>query len=313
MPIDTEIIPLGTGSAIPTKDRGLSAFALRREGRVLLFDCGEGTQFQLLRAGVKRSRIEAIFITHFHGDHLYGLPGVLTTMALLDRSTPLTIVGPTGLREIVQSLPGLKNDWLPYETRYVELEEGFEHAVVYEHDGFTVEARPLEHRVFAAGFRFETQPRPGRVDAERAAALGVRGPAIGRLVRGEAVRVDGRTVQPEEVVGPERAGVSFAYCLDTGPCPGARRLAEGVDLLVHEATFTEEMRERAAETGHSTARQAAETAREAGAKRLLLTHFSARYDDTAAFVGEARSVFENTEAARELEAYRLTPDVEREA
>ena len=313
MPIATDIIPLGTGSAIPTKDRGLSAFALRREGRVLLFDCGEGTQFQLLRAGIKRSRIEAIFITHFHGDHLYGLPGVLTTAALLDRTQPLTIVGPAGLREIVRSLPGLKNDWLPFETRFVELEEDFDHAVVYEHDGFAVEARPLEHRVFAAGFRFETAARPGRVDAERAAAFGVRGPDIGRLVRGEAVTVDGRTVRPAEVVGPERPGVTFAYCLDTQPCEGGRRLAEGVDLLVHEATFTEGMRERAVETGHSTARQAAEVARDAGAKRLLLTHFSARYDTPDALVAEAQAVFENTEAARELEAYRLTPGVERNA
>jgi len=309
LPIETDIIPLGTGSAIPTTGRHLSACALRREGRVLLFDCGEGTQFQLLRAGVKRSRIEAIFITHLHGDHLYGLPGVLTTSALLDRSEPLTIVGPAGLHEIIRSLPGLQNDWLPFETNYVELEDGFEHAVVYETDAFTVEARPLDHRIFAAGFRFETTRRRGRVDAERAKALGVIGPQIGELVRGNAVKTAaGRVVQPEEVVGPERPGVSFAYCLDTAPCDGARRLAEGVDLLLHEATFTENLAERAAETGHSTARQAAETARDANAKRLLLTHFSARYDTTDAHVAEARAVFENTEAARELEAYRLTPD-----
>jgi ribonuclease Z len=307
VPIPTDIIPLGTGSAIPTEGRHLSACALQREGRVLLFDCGEGTQFQLLRAGVKRSRIEAIFITHLHGDHLYGLPGVLTTAALLDRSEPLTIVGPPGLQEIIRSLPGLQNDWLPFETRYVELEDGFEHAVVYERDGFVVEARPLNHRVFCAGFRFETTRRPGRVDAERAAVLGVVGPEIGELVRGNAVRVGDRVVRPEEVVGPERPGVSFAYCLDTAPCDGARRLAEGVDLLLHEATFTEALHERAAETGHSTARQAAETARDAKAKRLLLTHFSARYDTTDEHVAEARAVFENTEAARELEPYRLTP------
>ncbi len=309
MPIQTEIIPLGTGAAIPAHGRHLSACALRREGRVLLFDCGEGTQFQLLRAGVKRSRIEAVFITHLHGDHLYGLPGVLTTAALLERTEPLTIAGPAGLRAILESLPGLENDWLPFEVRYVVLEEGFEHDVVYETAAFTVEARPLEHRVFAVGFRLEERPRPGRVDAAKAEALGVAGAEIGRLVRGEAVTTaGGRTVQPEEVVGPERPGAAFAYCLDTRPCDGGRRLAEGADVLLHEATFGEEHRERAAETGHSTARQAAEVARDAGAGRLLLTHFSARYEDAAPLVAQARSVFQNTEAARELEAYRVTRD-----
>ena len=307
MPIPTEVIPLGTGSAIPTRGRHLSACALRRAGHVLLFDCGEGTQLQLLRAGVKRSRIDAIFITHFHGDHLYGLPGVMTTMALLKRTDPLTVVGPAGLEGILRSLPGLQNDWLPFEVNYVELAEGFEHAVVYETEAFTVEARPLAHRVFAAGFRFEAKARPGRVDAERAAALGVSGADIGRLVRGEAVTVEGRVVQPDEVVGPERPGVSFAYCLDTMPCDGGRALARDVDLLLHEATFTEALRARAEETGHSTARQAAEVARESGAKRLLLTHFSARYDTAEPLVAEARAIFKNTEAARELEPYRLMP------
>lgn len=305
VPISTEVIPLGTGSAIPTRTRHLSGCALQRAGRVLLFDCGEGTQLQLLRADVRRARIEAIFITHFHGDHLYGLPGVLTTMALLKRTEPLTVVGPAGLEAILRALPGLRTDWLPFEVDYVEVEEGFEHAVVYETDAFSVEARPLDHRVFAMGFRFEAKPRPGRVDAARAAALGVAGADIGRLVRGEAVAVNGRVVQPEEVVGPSRPGVSFAYCLDTMPCDGGRRLSEGVDLLVHEATFTEDLRERAAETGHSTARQAAEVARDAGAKRLLLTHFSARYDSPEPLEAEARAIFKNTEAARELEAYRL--------
>ncbi len=307
MPIPTVITPLGTGSAIPTRGRHLSACALERAGRVLLFDCGEGTQFQLLRAGVKRSRIEAIFITHLHGDHFYGLPGVLTTAALLDRSAPLTIVGPAGIAEALQSLPGLKRDWLPFEVEYVELEEGFEHAVVYDTDAFTVEARPIRHRVFCAGFRFETKPRPGRVDAERARALGLAGPDIGRLVRGESVTVGERTVQPSEIVGPARPGVAFAYCLDTMPCDGARRLAAHADLVLHEATFTEALAERAVETGHSTARQAAEIARDAGARRLLLTHFSARYDTAEAHEAEARAVFENTEAARELEGYRLMP------
>ena len=309
MPIPTDIIPLGVSAAIPAYGRHLSACALRRAGRVLLFDCGEGTQYRLLEADINRSRVEAIFITHTHGDHLYGLPGVLTTMALLERTDPLTVVGPAALPDIMRALPGLKNDWLPFEIEYVRLEEGFEHAIVYETDAFTVEARPLDHRVFAAGYRFATRPRPGKVDAERAGALGLTGRQIGALTRGEAVtNKDGRTVQPGEIVGPERPGVSFAYCLDTAPCDGARRLAEGVDLVLFDATFGEEHAERATETGHSTARQAAEVACDAHAKRLLLSHFSARYPTTDELVSEARAVFENTEAARELHSYRLEPD-----
>lgn len=309
MPVPTEIIPLGTSAAIPAYGRHLAACALRRAGRVLLFDCGEGTQYRLLEADIKRSRVEAIFITHLHGDHLYGLPGVLTTMALLERTDPLTIVGPAELPDILRALPGLKNDWLPFEIAYVELEEGFAHAVVYETSAFTVEARPLDHRVFAAGFRFETRARPGKVDAEKAKALGLAGHQIGALVRGEPVTAaDDRVVQPREIVGPERAGVSFAYCLDTAPCDGARLLAEHADLLLHDATFGDEHAERAAETGHSTARQAAEVASDAGAKKLLLSHFSARYPTTDGLVSAARAIFENTEAARELEAYRLQPD-----
>lgn len=302
----TEIIPLGTSAAIPAHGRHLSACALRREGRVLLFDCGEGAQYQLLRAGVKRSRIDAVFVTHLHGDHIYGLPGLLTTAALLERTDPLTIVGPPGLRRLIEGLPMAQGEWLGFDIHWVELAEGFEHAVVYETDAFTVEARPLSHQVFAAGFRFQERARPGRVDAERAAALGVQGPQVGRLVRGEAVTTErGRVVEPGEVVGPARPGVVFAYVLDTAPCPGGQMLAEGADLLMHEATFADDLLTRAAETGHSTARQAAEVARDAGAKRLLLTHLSARYETPEPLVAEACSTFQNTEAARELEAYRL--------
>ncbi len=309
MPVPTDIIPLGTASAIPAHGRHLSACVLRREGRALLFDCGEGTQYQLRRAGLRRSRIEAVFITHLHGDHLFGLPGLLTSFALLGRTAPLTIVGPADLAEVLHLLPGLKRDWLPFEVRHVGLEEGFEHAVVYETDDFFVEARPLDHRVFTAGFRFETKPRPGRVDAVKARALGLAGPQIGALVRGEAVTTEaGRVVEPAEIQGPPRPGVSFAYCLDTAPCDGARRLARGADLVLHDATFGEELRERALETGHATARQAAEVARDAGAKRLLLTHFSARYETPAPLVAEARAVFENTDAAREVETVRLRPE-----
>ncbi len=302
-----EVIPLGTASALPTRERHLAAVALLRQGRVLLFDCGEGTQFQLLRAGLKRSALDAVFITHLHGDHFYGLMGLLSTVALLGREASLTLVGPAGLAGIVQSMPGMAHDEPPFRLDYVELDEGFAHGVVFETTTCTVEARPLDHRVFTLGYRFQEKTRPGRLDAAHARTLGVTDYRhFRRLKAGQAVTLgDGRVVRPEAVVGPERPGVAFAYVSDTRPCAAGVALAAGADLLYHEATFGDDLAERAAETGHATARQAAEVARRAGAARLLLGHFSARYKDPAPLVEQARAVFQNTEAAEELKRYKI--------
>lgn len=302
-----EVVPLGTGSAMPTKTRHLAGTLVRREGRAVLFDCGEGTQLQMVRGGFTRGRLDAICITHLHGDHLYGLPGLVTTLALLERTDPLTIVGPEGLEDVMRAMPGLKNDWLPFEVTYHELAEGFGHTVVYEDEAVTVEARPLDHRVFCAGFRYQETTRLGSIDGAAARAAGVtEGWQYEALKRREAVTLaDGTTLQPDGLVGPPRPGGAFAYVLDTVPCDGGRRLAEGADLLMHEATFDEAHAERADEVGHSTARQAAEVARDAGAERLLLTHFSARYSDTPGLVAEAREVFPATEAAEELARYEV--------
>lgn len=305
-----EVVPLGTGSAIPTRHRGLSGTAVWRAGRLYLFDCGEGTQFRLLDAGLNRSRLDAVFVTHLHGDHLYGLPGLLTTLALLGRTEPLTLVGPAGLEAVVRGLPGLDRDDFPFGLAWVALAEGFGHAVVYQTPELTVEARPLDHRVFAAGYRLQERARPGRLDAAAARAAGLtEGAQFERLKRREAVTLDdGTVVGPEGLVGPERPGAVFAYCLDTRPCPGARLLARGATLLMHEATFGEALRDQAEQTAHATARDAATTARDAGAEHLLLTHFSARYPDPAPLVEEARAVFPNTDAAEELRRYPVSRD-----
>lgn len=302
-----EVVPLGTGSALPTRDRHLSSTAVHREGRLTLFDCGEGTQHQLLRAGLLRSTLDAVFITHLHGDHLFGLPGLLTTLALLERADPLALVGPVGLRDGLTTLPGLKPDGLPFEIGWYEWEEGFDHAVVFEDEALTVEARPIDHRVPCAGYRLQEKARPGHLDGAGAREAGVtEGRHFEALKRGEDVTLaDGTFVRSEGLVGPERPGAVFAYVLDTRPCAAGVELARGADLLVHEATFTDAHAERAAEVGHSTAREAAEVAREAGAERLLLTHFSARYTDPAALVAEAREVFPNTDAAEELRRYTV--------
>ena len=184
----TDVIPLGTASALPTQERHLSSLAIERKGRVLLFDCGEGTQYRLLDAGLKRVRVDAISVTHLHGDHCYGLPGLLSTLALQQRSEPMTLVVPPGGRAMLEAIPGGDPGGLPFPLHVVEVGDDLAHAVVYETEEFTVEARPLEHRGFTMGFRLEERIRPGRFDPERARALGVpEGPAFGRLQAGTPV------------------------------------------------------------------------------------------------------------------------------
>ena len=305
----TDVIPLGTSSALPTEARHLSALAIERKGRVLLFDCGEGTQYRLMEADLPRMRVDAIFVTHLHGDHCYGLPGLLSTLALQQRADPVTLVVPPGGRAMLTAIPGDAPDALPFPLRITEIDEGLTHAVVYETKELTVEARPLDHRGFAIGFRLAERMRPGRFDPERARALGVpEGPAFGRLQDGTPVTVpDGTTVQPDQVMGPPRPGITAAYVTDTRPCDGGRALADNADLLYHDATFAEEHRDRAEKTGHSTARQAATVARDAGAERLLLGHLSARYPNPTPLVREAQSVFPEAEIVEELRHYELDP------
>lgn len=305
----TDVIPLGISSAVPTEDRHLSAVAIERQGRVLLFDCGEGTQYRLRDAGLKCIRVDAIFITHLHGDHFYGVPGLLSTLSLQERSEPVTVVLPSGGREVLEAIPGSAPDDLNFPVNMVEFGPELEHATVFEREEFVVTARTLEHGTFAMGFRFEERMRPGRFDVERARALGVpEGPAFGRLQDGEPVSLsDGTTVEPADVLGPERPGISVAYVTDTRPCAGGQALAADADLLYHDATFGDELRERAVETGHSTAREAAEVARESNVRRLLLGHLSARYTDPTPLEVEARAAFPEAQVAEELRRYVLDP------
>ncbi len=307
-----DIIPLGVSSALPTRDRHLSSTVLIRGGESFLFDCGEGTQYQLLHAGLKAYRITAIFITHFHGDHVYGLPGLMASLAMLKRKEPLLLVGPQGLRRLIDFVRDFSSmDW-PFEIQVTEVEEGTAYARVWETDEYYVEARPLEHRIFTLGYRFQEKPRRGRIYPERARALGLTDMRLlGLLEEGKAIELPGgRRITPEEVMGPPRPGAAFAYCTDTRPCPSGVLLGRKAELLYHEATFTHDLLERAIETGHSTAREAAEVALKAEAQRLLIGHFSVRYRSVTPLVQEAREIFPCTEAAQELKRYRVgTPDV----
>jgi ribonuclease Z len=297
-----KVIPLGTSSGRPTLRRNVSALAVAREAEWLLFDCGEGTQTQIARSGLSPNRLSGVFITHLHGDHFNGLPGLLSTMGLDQRTRELALRGPRGIREYRETLERLKVSFVTYPIDLKELSAISELAVIYEASEYIVSARQLDHRLFAVGYRVDERARPGRFDVDRARQLGVpEGPLWGRLQSGEAVELEkGRVVHPSEVLGPERPGKSVAYCLDTRPCASAMELARGVDLLVHEATYTEEFAVEAREYGHSTAAQAAQTARDAGAQRLLITHFSTRFPDTASLLEEAQAIFPNTVAAEDL-------------
>ena len=296
------VIPLGTSSGKPTLKRNVSALAVVREAEWLLFDCGEGTQTQVSRAGLSPSRLSAVFITHLHGDHFNGLPGLLSTMGLDRRTRDLELAGPRGIGEYLTLLERLRVAFLTYPVALREFSSLPESMVVYETPEYSVSALALDHRLFALGYRLQERPRPGRFNVENARTLGVpEGPMWGRLQAGDDVRLDdGRLVRSSEIVGPPRSGKSVAYCLDTRPCAMSVELARDVDLLIHEATYTEEFAAEAQQYGHSTAAQAARTARDAGARRLLITHFSTRYPDPTPLLNEARAIFPDTVMAEDL-------------
>jgi len=300
------IIPLGTSSGKPTLNRNVSATAVVGEGEWWLFDCGEATQIQIARAGISPHKLAGIFITHLHGDHFNGLPGLLSTMALDKREHGLTLVGPPGIRDYLELLGRLRILFVNYPLKIREL--GAESFLgkpveqVYESARYTIVTRPLDHRIFALGYRVEEKLKPGRFNLEKARQLGIPvGPLYGMLQSGNEVRLaDGRVIKPADVLGPPRRGKSVSYCLDTRPCENAVELARETDLLIYEATFTHEYIEEARLYGHSTAGQAAVVAREANARQLLITHFSSRYPDPRPLLEEARSVFPATTMADDL-------------
>ena len=291
--MDLSLFFAGTAGSVPTARRGMPALLVRRGGDRLLFDCGEGTQRQLLRS-VGLPDVGAVFLTHHHADHWLGLPGMLKSFDLRDRDAPLAVYGPPGTGELMRAMR-IVYGRLRYPFRVTELEAGD----AVEFDGYEVNAFNVRHRGGRAfGYAMVEEPRPGRFDAELAAGLGVAfGPDFGRLQRGEVVN----GVHPEQVVGPERPGRRVVISGDTAPCDMVRAAAEDADVLVHEATFTEDERARAFETGHSTARQAAELARGARVRLLALTHVSTRYGG-GEIREEARAVFERTVVPRDFDA-----------
>ncbi|UCC57846.1 MAG: ribonuclease Z [Candidatus Bathyarchaeum sp.] len=295
---DLQVIFLGTGGSIPTPQRGLSAIAIRRRDELFLFDCGEGTQRQMTRAGVGFHRKTKIFITHMHGDHVLGLPGLLQTMSLLDREKKLEIYGPQGIKAFVETISQTVQFTLTFPVEVSETESG----LVCKQREYEVYTTQSNHMIPALAYALTEKPRPGRFHLEKAKSLGVpEGPLWSKLQAGSPVKLpDGRIVRSVMVLGPPRPGRKIVYTGDTRPSENLVRLAENADLLIHEATFDDELLERAGEDGHSTPSQAAKTAKEAGAKRLVLTHISARYKDASLLLEQARKVFSNTDLAEDF-------------
>jgi len=286
---------------MPTAQRSASATLVRRGGDRLLVDCGEGTQRQLLRSDVGLVDLPEVLLTHLHADHYLGLPGMLKTFALRGREAPLTIYGPGGLRPLLTTLRRVFGR-LTYPVEAIELEPGD----ALQRDDFTVGTFRVEHGVPALGYSLVEEARPGRFDVEAADSLGVPdGPARGALQHGEEVSLeDGRVVRPAQVVGESRAGRRIALTGDTAPAGSVVDAVAGFDVLVHEATFCADERERARETGHTTAGEAALVAREAGVRLLALTHISSRYGGRDV-EEEARELFPDTVVPRDFDVIEV--------
>jgi ribonuclease Z len=283
---------LGTSGAVPTTRRNTSALIVRREGERLLFDCGEGTQRQMMRFGTGFS-ISHVFLTHLHGDHVLGLPGLCQTLDFNDREEPLSIHTPPGTKAAVENLVGVTGARPGYLVRVHETRPG---AVALREDEYEVRAFATDHRTQSVGYTLVEDDRKGRFHRERAEELGVpEGPLFSKLHEGNPVELDdGRVIDPDQVVGSPRPGRRVVYTGDTRPTGATVETAADADLLIHEATFTEDRAERAGQTGHSTAKQAAELASRAGAKRLALTHVSSRYaGESDRLAAEAREVFDD--------------------
>ncbi|TKH41650.1 ribonuclease Z [Paenibacillus terrae] len=303
---------LGTNAGVPTIQRNVTSIALRllEERRSMwLFDCGEGTQQEVLRSPLKLSRLEKIFITHLHGDHLFGLPGLLSSRAYQGGTTPLTVYGPLGLKQYVELSLGISQSHINYPLHIVEHTGG----LLFDDGQFRVESALLDHRIDSYGYRIVEMDKPGKLNQELLEQYGIKpGPVYGKLKRGESVEVEGGVIlHPQDVMGTPKKGRIITILGDTRPCPNTVVLAQDATVVVHEATFLHELAETAYEYHHSTALQAAEAAKAAGASQLIMTHFSSRYKDQEQLqplLEEARSIFPNSLLA-EQHVLLAVPDI----
>ncbi|MFB5195571.1 ribonuclease Z [Neobacillus sp. KR4-4] len=303
-----DIFFLGTGAGMPAKLRNVTSIALKlleERGAVWLFDAGEATQHQILHTPIKPRRIEKIFITHLHGDHIYGLPGLLSSRSFQGGESEVTVYGPKGIKDYIHVSLSISQTYLKYPLVVIEIEEG----IIFEDEQFLVESRRLDHGIPSYGYRIVEKDRPGTLLADKLKEAGVQpGPIFRKIKNGEAVTLDdGRTIDPTEFLGPEQKGRVVTILGDTRYCENAILLAMNADLLVHEATFSAHEEKLAHDYFHSTTHQAADVAKKAHSKLLCLTHISSRYDRNAwqELVDEAKEVFSNTDIAEDFKEIKL--------
>jgi ribonuclease Z len=298
-----ELIFLGTGAGTPSRQRNVTSIALdllAENGAYWLFDCGEGTQQQILRSPVKLSKLDKLFVTHMHGDHIFGIPGLLSSRANQGGTAPFTVFGPPGIKAFIESALTCSQSRLIYPLDIIEINDG----LIYEDALFKVEALHVEHRIECFGFRIVEANRPGKLEVEKLQALNVTsGPLYGKLKRGETVILpDGTSLNGRDFIGPEIKGRKLAIIGDTRRCDAAIKLSQQVDVVVHEATFALLEQDLAEQYYHSTTVDAANVAREAGAKALILTHFSSRYQEEhlIGLLNEAKTAFEHVFLANDF-------------
>ncbi|GGH22787.1 ribonuclease Z [Paenibacillus segetis] len=304
-----ELYFMGTNAGVPSLERNVTSVALRlldERRSFWLFDCGEGTQHQILRSPLKLSKLEYIFITHLHGDHLFGLPGLISSRAYQGGDTPLTIFGPVGLKKYITTVLEISESRINYKMDIVEHDGG----TVFEDDSFRVESALLDHRIPSYGYRVMEKDQPGKLDIALLKQYGISpGPLYGKLKRGESVQAPNeRTVTAAEVLGESKKGRIVTILGDTRPCPTALELATDANVLVHESTFLHELADIAHKYHHSTAKQAAETAKKARVKELFLTHFSSRYKNNEQMLQiqhEAEETFPGAKLALEHVLYPI--------
>ncbi len=304
-----ELIFLGTSAGVPTRTRNVTAVLLNlqhpTQAGLWLFDCGEGTQHQMLRTAFHPGKLDRIFITHLHGDHLFGLPGLLCSRSMAGNVQPLTIYGPKGIKEFVETTLRLSGSWTDYPLVVEEISAG----LVVDDGLRKVTAHALNHPVECYGYRIEEHAKPGALDAQALIAQGVTpGPLFQQLKQGETVTLDdGRIIKGSDYLAPAEPGKKLAIFGDTAPCSSALELARGVNLMVHEATLEQAMEEKANSRGHSSSRQAALLAREAGAGKLVITHLSSRYDETGSrqLLAECQAIFPQTLLAEDFHVVPL--------
>ena len=298
-----EIIFLGTSSAVHSYERSHPAIVIKAFGEVMLFDCGEGTQRQFIFAKISPMKISKIFISHYHGDHILGLPGLLQSMNFRGREKKLTIYGPEGLDELKKAIYNLGYCSIDFPIEFVELESG----IIEENDEYIIKCTSVNHNIPSLAYSIEEKKKP-RFLREKAIELGVPvGPDFGRLHNGEEIEVNGKIIKPEQVLGEPRKGIKITYSGDTRPCEELIELAKDSTVLIHESTYNLEDNDKAEENFHSTSTDAANIAKYSNSNQLILTHISTRYNanETKELLNEAKSIFENTKLANDLMNIKL--------